>query len=71
MDREGAVDYQARVDVWRAEGWTGFDPEAEPFTPVEADAERRRWRERGGAPLEGTTYVEVRRSLMYLYLPPD
>jgi hypothetical protein len=71
LDREGAVDYQARVDAWRAEGWSGFDPEAEPFTPVEADAERRRWRERGEAPLEGTTHVEVRRSLMYLYLPPD
>jgi hypothetical protein len=71
LDREGAVDYQARVDAWRAEGWTGFDPEAEPFTPVEADAERRRWRERVGAPVEGTTHVEVRRSLMYLYLPPD
>jgi hypothetical protein len=71
LDREGAVDYQARVDAWRAEGWTGFDPEAEPFTPAEADAERRRWRERGGAPPEGTTHVKVRRSLMYLYLPPD
>jgi hypothetical protein len=75
MDREGAADFSARIDAWRAGGWTGFDPEAGPLTPAEADAERRRWREQGGAqraataPLEGTTHIEVRRSMAYSYIP--
>ncbi len=42
MDRAGALDYETQVHSWRSEGWAGYDATAAPFTPAEADAERRR-----------------------------
>ena len=35
MDDEGLIDLQERVELWRAEGWTGY--EAEPYDIVEFD----------------------------------
>jgi len=38
-----AVDLQARRASYAEEGWTGFEPDAPPFTPDEVAAERRRY----------------------------
>ncbi|MGZ8409917.1 MAG: hypothetical protein ACXWVS_08370 [Hyphomicrobium sp.] len=46
MDSIGALDFEAQIRSWQIEGWSGYDPEARPFSPAEADAERRRRAER-------------------------
>lgn len=41
MRDNGAVDLDARVSRWREEGWSGWDPSSAPYTPEEAERERR------------------------------
>lgn len=43
MERRQFVDYESRSEAWRAEGWTGYEATAEPFTPDAAAAERARY----------------------------
>lgn len=43
MERRQFVDYESRSESWRAEGWTGYEATAEPFTPDAAAAERARY----------------------------
>jgi len=38
----GAVDIEKRALSWRAEGWVGFDPEAQPLSAEEVAALRQR-----------------------------
>jgi uncharacterized protein (TIGR02271 family) len=40
MARYTAVDLEARVAQWRRRGWTGYDPQAQPYTPAEVAQER-------------------------------
>lgn len=42
MERHRFVDYEERSSAWRAEGWTGYEASAAPFTSEEATAERQR-----------------------------
>ena len=37
----GAIDLDERVSRWREAGWEGWDPTAPPYTPQEAERERR------------------------------
>ena len=41
MRANGAIDLDERVSRWREAGWEGWDPSAPPFTPEEAERERR------------------------------
>ena len=42
----GAVDIRSRGEEWRRSGWSGFDPNAEPYTSEwESSEERRRRRQ--------------------------
>ena len=41
MGESGAFDIDERVQRWREFGWTRFDPAAKPYTPEEAERERR------------------------------
>jgi stress response protein YsnF len=43
MEGRRAVDYETRSASWRAEGWTGYEASAYPFTTEEADLERQRY----------------------------
>jgi stress response protein YsnF len=43
MEGRRAVDYETRSAAWRAEGWTGYEASAYPYTTEEADLERRRY----------------------------
>ncbi len=43
MEGRRAVDYQTRSAAWRAEGWTGYEASAYPYTTEEADLERQRY----------------------------
>jgi stress response protein YsnF len=43
MEQHQVVDYESRSSAWRAEGWTGYEATAEPFTPDAAAAERARY----------------------------
>lgn len=36
----GAIDIDRRVEQWREQGWTGYNPEAQPYTPDEIAQER-------------------------------
>lgn len=42
MDQHRPIDHLARETDYRAAGWTRFDPQAQPYTPSEADIERLR-----------------------------
>jgi stress response protein YsnF len=53
MERRRAVDYETRSAAWRAEGWTGYEASAYPYTTEEADLERQRY----ASELEGETYA--------------
>jgi hypothetical protein len=64
MDRTGALDFEAQVRSWQTEGWGGYDPNARPFTPAEADTERRRRPER-------SLSVEQASRRSVIYMPPD
>jgi stress response protein YsnF len=50
MEGRRAVDYETRSAAWRAEGWTGYEASAYPYTTEEADLERQRY-------LESETYA--------------
>ena len=41
MQAQGAIDLDERVVRWRGSGWRGWDSSAKPFTPDEAERERR------------------------------
>lgn len=43
LEKQGAVDVDARVEKWRAGGWTGFDSNAAPYTQEQIDRERAAW----------------------------
>jgi stress response protein YsnF/uncharacterized protein YjiS (DUF1127 family) len=43
MEGRRAVDYETRSAAWRAEGWTGYEASAYPYTTEEADLERQRY----------------------------
>jgi stress response protein YsnF len=43
MEGRRAVDYETRSAAWRAEGWTGYEASAYPYTTEEADVERQRY----------------------------
>jgi hypothetical protein len=40
MSRHGAVDVRERSSQWRERGYTGYDPNAEPYTEAEIRRER-------------------------------
>lgn len=42
MDQHRPIDYIAREADYRKTGWSGFDPEGEPYTPSRAEIERLR-----------------------------
>jgi hypothetical protein len=44
LREHGAYDIEDRVVQWKSEGWTGYDPEAEPFSFEEVERERTRYR---------------------------
>jgi hypothetical protein len=49
LDRPSAVDPRSRADSWRSTGWNDrFDTERDPYTAVEVEAERSRWRSGSG-----------------------
>jgi len=41
LRKNGAIDLDERVSRWREAGWEGWDPSAPPYTPQEAERERR------------------------------
>jgi hypothetical protein len=41
MNRYNPVDLNERVSSWRERGWTGFDPNAEPYDVAEIERERQ------------------------------
>jgi hypothetical protein len=41
MHLQGAVNARERAESWRERGWTGYDPDAEPYSPQQVTAERR------------------------------
>jgi len=40
----GAMDISQRAEKWRAEGWSGYDDEAKPYSYDEIERERERYR---------------------------
>jgi hypothetical protein len=53
MRAHGAADIERRAEQWRERGWTGFDENAQPYTPEEIDRERDGYRERTQGALTG------------------
>jgi uncharacterized membrane protein len=43
MDRHDPVDLDRRVTFWRDEGWTGYDPDADPYNARDIERERMRY----------------------------
>jgi hypothetical protein len=43
LREHGAYDIEDRVVQWRSEGWTGYNPNAEPFSFDEVERERTRY----------------------------
>jgi hypothetical protein len=43
LREHGAFDIEDRVVQWKSEGWSGYDPKAEPFSFEEVERERTRW----------------------------
>ena len=41
--RHGAFDIEDRATQWKSAGWTGYNPDAEPFTFDEIERDRTRW----------------------------
>jgi hypothetical protein len=39
LRRYNPVDVKSRAEQWRASGWTGYDPNAEPYTETELEKE--------------------------------
>jgi hypothetical protein len=44
MRRHGAFDIEDRATQWKSAGWTGYNPEAEPFTFEEIERDRTQYR---------------------------
>jgi len=44
LRRAGAVDIRQRAKQWRASGWSGYDPAADPFSDDDIERERERYR---------------------------
>ena len=40
LESAGAVDIDQRVEQWRQQGWTGYNPETQPYTAEEITKER-------------------------------
>ena len=40
LEDAGAIDVDARAEFWRKQGWTGYSPEAKPYTEEEIAKER-------------------------------
>ncbi|MGE5170213.1 MAG: hypothetical protein ACM3JC_07545 [Rudaea sp.] len=51
MRAHGAIDIERRAEQWRAQGWTGFNEAAPPYTLEEIERERARY----GAATTGET----------------
>ena len=45
--RHGAFDIEDRATQWKSTGWTGYNPDAEPFTFDEIERDRTQWRATG------------------------
>jgi uncharacterized membrane protein len=43
MERHDPVDLDRRVSYWREQGWTGYDPDADPYTVRDVERERMRY----------------------------
>jgi uncharacterized membrane protein len=43
MREHGAVDIERRVEQWREAGWTGWNPEAQPYTLDDIERDRARY----------------------------
>jgi uncharacterized membrane protein len=43
LDRYNPVDLETRSSLWREEGWSGYDPDARPYTFEEIERERMRY----------------------------
>jgi len=43
LEKDGAVDIEERAAQWRQQGWTAYNPKAEPYTAEQIDEERRRY----------------------------
>lgn len=43
LNRHDAIDIEDRAEQWRTQGWTGYDPAAQPLSTAELDAERGRY----------------------------
>jgi len=52
MRMRGAIDIERRAELWRGQGWTRYDPSAQPYTADELVREREL---RGSAPVMATT----------------
>ena len=44
LGRHGAIDINERVEQWRGEGWSGYDPDARPYSADEIMRDRARLR---------------------------
>ncbi len=44
LGRHGAIDINERVERWRGEGWSGYDPDARPYSADEISRDRARLR---------------------------
>jgi uncharacterized membrane protein len=54
MREHGAVDIERRVEEWRESGWTGWNPEAQPYSLDDIERDRTRYASRSeaaGAPI--------------------
>jgi hypothetical protein len=40
MREHGAIDIERRADQWRQRGWTGWNDQAQPYTPEDIDRDR-------------------------------
>lgn len=43
LHRHDAIDIEDRAEQWRSQGWSGYDPAAQPLSQTELDAERSRY----------------------------
>jgi hypothetical protein len=43
MERHDPVDLERRVSYWREQGWTGYDPDADPYNVRDVERERMRY----------------------------
>lgn len=55
LREHGAFDIEDRAVQWRSEGWTGYNPKAEPYSFEEIERDRTRYSASGNRPLPGTS----------------